>query len=149
MHITNWTVELPAKSIKNRVKVLGSILSTVNHRQQKGNLEINAEVHCSLERFLLNENKNNSGWTHLQHTRGASLYVSFRKRYGGEGTGEKTERNPSSLGAFPSSPLPFFVLTPLAKIKPSFLPAGKFSLKATSESNVNIQNSKLAYFLKK
>ena len=98
MHITNWTVELPAKAIKNSVKVLGSILSIVNQRQQKGNLEINAEVHCSLEHFLLNENKNNSGWTHLQHTRRATLYVRFRKRYGGEGTGRP--RN------FPSPPLP-------------------------------------------
>ena len=110
MHITNWTVELPAKSIKNRVKVLGSILSTVNHRQQKGNLEINAEVHCSLEHFLLNENKNNSGWTHLQHTRRASLYVRFRKRYGGERTGEKTERNPLPYELFLALPSPFLCL---------------------------------------
>lgn len=110
MHITNWTVELPAKSIKNSVKVLGSILSIVNQRQQKGNLEINAEVHCSLERFLLNENKNNSGWTHLQHTRRASLYVRFRKRYGGEGTGEKKERNPLPYEIFLPLPSPFLCL---------------------------------------
>ena len=110
MHITNWTVELPAKSIKNRVKVLGSILSIVNQRQQKGNLEINAEVHCSLERFLLNDNKNNSGWTHLQHTLRASLYVRFRKRYGGKGTGEKTERTPLPQKLFLPLPSPFLCL---------------------------------------
>lgn len=105
MHITNWTVELPAKSVKNSVKVLGAILSIVNQRQLKGNLEINAEVHCSLERVLLNENKNNSGWTHLQHTRYAYA-LGFERGTEERGLGRKWKGTlfPRRF-SFPSPPL--------------------------------------------